>query len=75
MTVKDIVDKASYNRKTFYVHYQDKIELAEDLLASMLRGLEESVGKPYIPGHKVYTANLSAPSFNIVAYIYEHRDF
>ncbi|ACX66727.1 TetR/AcrR family transcriptional regulator [Paenibacillus sp. FSL H8-0457] len=75
VTVKDIVDKAAYNRSTFYVHYQDKIELADDLLASMLQGLEESVGKPYIPGHKVYTANLNAPSFNIVAYIYEHRDF
>lgn len=75
VTVKDIVDTAAYNRSTFYVHYQDKIELAEDLLSSMLLGLEESVGKPYIPGHKVYTANLHAPSFNIVSYIYEHRDF
>lgn len=75
VTVKDIVDKAAYNRSTFYVHYQDKIELAEDLRASMLRGLEESVGKLYIPGHKVYTANLGTPSFNIVAYIYENRDF
>ncbi|MGG3280013.1 TetR/AcrR family transcriptional regulator [Paenibacillus solani] len=75
VTVKDIVDTAAYNRSTFYVHYQDKIELAEDLRCSMLQGLEESVGKPYTPGHKVYTANLHAPSFNIVSYIYEHRDF
>ncbi|GAB6926275.1 TetR/AcrR family transcriptional regulator [Paenibacillus sp. JCM 10914] len=75
VTVKDIVETAAYNRSTFYVHYQDKIELAEDLLTSMLLGLEEAVGKPYIPGHKVYTANLGAPSFNIIAYIYEHRDF
>ena len=75
ISVKNIVDHAAYNRSTFYVHYQDKIELAEDLLVSMLQGLEDSVGKPYVPGHKVYTAKLNAPSFNIVSYIYKHRDF
>lgn len=75
VTVKDIVNTSAYNRSTFYVHYQDKAELAEDLMTSIFQGLEESVGKSYIPEHKVYTANLNAPSFNIVAYIYEHRDF
>ncbi|CAM3590863.1 TetR/AcrR family transcriptional regulator C-terminal domain-containing protein [Aeromicrobium ponti] len=75
VTVKNIVDYASYNRSTFYIHYPDKIEFAEDLLVSMLQGLEASVGKPYIPGHKVYTAKLNAPSFNIVSYIYKNRNF
>ncbi|WP_394139432.1 TetR/AcrR family transcriptional regulator [Cytobacillus oceanisediminis] len=75
VTVKNIVDYASYNRSTFYIHYPDKIELAEDLLVSMLQGLEASVGKPYIPGHKVYTAKLNAPSFNIVSYTYKNRNF
>ncbi|MDQ1000047.1 hypothetical protein QFZ28_000447 [Neobacillus niacini] len=75
LSVKDIVNYASYNRSTFYIHYQDKIELAEDLLDSMLQGLEDSVGKPYVPGQKVYTTNLHAPSFNIVSYIYKHRNF
>ncbi|PFO05096.1 TetR family transcriptional regulator [Bacillus sp. AFS076308] len=75
VTVKDIVDYASYNRSTFYIHYTDKIELAEDLLVSMLRGLEASVGKPYVPGQKVYTAKLNAPSLNIVSYIYKNRNF
>jgi len=75
VTVKDIVDNAAYNRSTFYVHYQDKIELAEDLLMSMLQGLESSVGKPYTPGQKNYTENLKAPSFHIVSYIYQNRNF
>ena len=30
LSVKDIVNYASYNRSTFYIHYQDKIELTED---------------------------------------------
>ena len=41
----------------------------------MLQGLEDSVGKPYVPGQKVYTAKLNTPSFNIISYIYDHRDF
>ncbi|PWW07375.1 TetR family transcriptional regulator [Paenibacillus cellulosilyticus] len=75
ISVKDIVDAAAYNRSTFYVHYQDKIDLAEELLKTMLEGLEASVGVPYEHGQTVYTSKLNAPSFNIVAYIYEHRDF
>lgn len=75
VSVKDIVNKASYNRSTFYVHYQDKIDLAEDLLDSMMTGLWHSVGKPYTPGQKVFTSNISKPSFNIVSYIHEHRNF
>lgn len=75
VTVKDIVDYASYNRSTFYIHYTDKIDLTEDLLASMLHGLEAAVGKPYVPGQKVYTARLNQPSFNIVSFIYKNRNF
>jgi Transcriptional regulator len=75
VSVKDIVDSSSYNRSTFYVHYQDKEELADELLATMLQGLADSVGENYIPGQKVLTAKLNAPSFNIVTYIYENRDF
>lgn len=75
VTVKDIVDFAAYNRSTFYVHYQDKIELAEDLLTSTLQGLEDSVGKPYVTIRKVYTDKLTPPSFHFVSYIYNNRDF
>jgi len=75
VTVKDLVDYAAYNRSTFYIHYTDKIELAEDLLVSMLQGLEASVGKAYVPGQKVNTAKLNAPSFNIVSYIYKNQSF
>lgn len=75
VSVKDIVDYADYNRSTFYIHYPDKIALAEDLLLSMLNGLEVEVGKPYESGHKVYTAKLNAFSFSFVSYIYKNRTF
>ncbi|MGN7479392.1 TetR/AcrR family transcriptional regulator [Solibacillus silvestris] len=75
ISVKDIVNQASYNRSTFYVHYQDKIQLADDLLETMLQMLEDSVGKPYVPGQKLHTTKLNTLSFNIIAFIYENRNF
>ncbi|MCR8657390.1 TetR/AcrR family transcriptional regulator [Paenibacillus endoradicis] len=75
ISIKDIVDCAAYNRSTFYVHYQDKIDLSEDLLTSMIQGLEDSVGKRYVPGQTIYTDKLDIPSLNIIAYIYDHRNF
>lgn len=74
-TVKDIVTTAKYNRSTFYTHYQDKYKLAEDLLFTMLEGLEHAVGKAYQSRRKVNTKQLTAESFHIVSYIYDHRDF
>jgi AcrR family transcriptional regulator len=75
VSVKDIVDRAAYNRSTFYIHYLDKMELAEDLIVSMLQGLEEAVAEPYSPGQKVYTTKLNPPAFNIISYIYKNRNF
>ncbi|PAF33699.1 TetR/AcrR family transcriptional regulator [Paenibacillus sp. 7516] len=75
VSVKDIVDQAGYNRSTFYLHYQDKYVLAEELLIMKLEGLKEATGKPYWHGHKVLTNKLNVESFQIVDYIYEHRDF
>ncbi len=77
VTVKNIVDHAAYNRSTFYTHYPDKIELAEDLLVSKLEGLEAATGIPYMHGHgnKFYTAKLNPQSFSIVSYIYKNRNF
>ncbi|WP_096271151.1 TetR/AcrR family transcriptional regulator [Paucisalibacillus globulus] len=75
VTVKDIVNHSKYNRSTFYIHYHDKFYLAEDLLDSMLNGLEEAVAKPYERIKKVNTLKLNARSFEIISYIYENRNF
>lgn len=75
ITVKDIVNQADYNRSTFYLYYQDKYQLAEELLESMFDGLEKSVGIAYTPGQKIVTTKLNMFSFNIISYIYENRQF
>lgn len=75
VTVKDIVHYAKYNRSTFYIHYHDKFYLAEDLLHTMLQGIEEAVGKPYQSNKRVHTGSLNARSFALITYIYENRNF
>ncbi|MCG7381180.1 TetR/AcrR family transcriptional regulator [Paenibacillus sp. ACRRY] len=75
VSVKDIVDQAGYNRSTFYLHYQDKFILAEELLSQKLEGLRGAVGRPYLHGQKVFTNKLNSDSFQIVDYIHENRDF
>lgn len=75
VTVKDIVEEAAYNRSTFYFHYQDKIELAEDLLDKMFTGLEDSAGIMYTPRRRTSTKDIDVPSFSLIAYFYENKSF
>src|SRR5690606_3766428 len=69
------VEYAKYNRSTFYVHYQDKYELAEELLDTYLQGLEQSIGLSYQVKQRITTDKLGKDSFNIITYIYDHRIF
>lgn len=75
VSVKDIVQYAQYNRSTFYIHYQDKFELAEDLLYTALQALEQSVEKPYETKRRISTNQLNRSSFNIISHIYDNREF
>ncbi|SHG33835.1 transcriptional regulator, TetR family [Ornithinibacillus halophilus] len=75
VTIKDIVHYSKYNRSTFYIHYHDKYDLAESLLDSMLKGIEDSVGKPYHSIKSIQTVNLKSDSFDFITYIYKHRNF
>ena len=75
ISVKNIVEEADYNRSTFYLYYQDKYQLADVLLQSKMKGLEEAVAAPYVPGQIVYMENLDSTFLNIIKYIFENRDF
>ena len=48
VTVTDIVEKADYNRSTFYLHFKDKEDLAEELVAEILEELEAAFHKPFV---------------------------
>jgi len=48
VTVTDIVEKADYNRSTFYLHFKDKENLAEELIAEILEELEAAFHSPFV---------------------------
>lgn len=75
VSVKDIVQYAKYNRSTFYVHYKDKFELADDLLSTNLAALEESFERPFKLKREVSTNLLDNRYFHIISSIYNNREF
>lgn len=75
ITVTDIVEKADYNRTTFYRHYQDKEELVEDLVNEMLTKLIDAFRNPYKNVKYVHVNNLSPSKVIIFDYILEHKSF
>lgn len=75
VSVKDIVEYAKYNRSTFYIHYRDKFELADDLLYTNFKLLEESFEKPYRLKREVSTNLLDHSFFHIISSIYNNREF
>ena len=66
LSVTDIVTEAKYNRSTFYKHFKDKYDLAQSLLSTTLKGLEQTSLVPYFQKRKVYTSELTHRSFHIV---------
>lgn len=68
ITISDITDRADFNRGTFYIHYQDKIDLLEELYQDAIDEIHESIKKPYKDMSKVLFTN-DIPSINL---LFEH---
>ncbi|QGS68759.1 TetR family transcriptional regulator [Oceanobacillus sp. 143] len=43
ITISEITDRADFNRGTFYIHYQDKIDLLEELYQDAIEGIHQSI--------------------------------
>ncbi|MEK3980222.1 TetR/AcrR family transcriptional regulator [Psychrobacillus sp. FSL K6-2836] len=75
VTVTDIVEKADYNRSTFYLHFKDKEDIAEELVAETLAELETAFHQPFI-NTKVVEYDLILPSSNaFFRHFYVNREF
>ncbi|QUG42992.1 TetR/AcrR family transcriptional regulator [Psychrobacillus sp. INOP01] len=75
VTVTDIVEKADYNRSTFYLHFKDKEDIAEELVAEILKGLEVAFHQPFIDT-KIVEYDLILPSSNtFFRHFYNNRNF
>ena len=72
ITVQDITDRATLNRATLYLHYQDKYDLLEDVFHQMIAGLIP-LPPPQITDQDRFNAIQQVKG--IVAHIAEHDAF
>lgn len=75
VTVKDIVDHAQYNRTTYYVYYQNICELVEELMDEMFEAIQYYSMCKYESDSRVKVEELTTTSFDLLYYIYDHRDY
>lgn len=75
VTVKDIVDFAQYNRTTFYVYYQNIDNLVEELMEEMFEAIQYNSMSKYESNSRVKVQELTTQSFELLYYIYDHRDY
>src|SRR4051795_9710325 len=47
ITITDIVKEADYNRGTFYIHYEKKEDVLDDLIEEILAEMLTSIRKTY----------------------------
>ncbi|MFJ7649843.1 TetR/AcrR family transcriptional regulator [Lysinibacillus sp. NPDC097279] len=75
VTVKDIVEYAQYNRTTFYVYYQNIDDLVEELMEEMFEAIQYNSMSKYESNSRVKVQELTTNSFELLYYIYDHRDY
>lgn len=70
ITISEITDRADFNRGTFYIHYEDKINLLDELYEDAIEGIHQSIKKPYKNKDKVFLTG-AIPSNEL---LFEHID-
>src|SRR5690554_3079474 len=78
ISVKDIVERADYNRATFYNHYKYKEELVDDIVDELVLGLitfskDNIYFNNYLQSTKGY--KITVITRIIFDYVEENRDF
>ena len=53
VSVREITDRAGYNRATFYLYYHDVYELLEDIESRLLDGLSRLVNERLLQGERL----------------------
>lgn len=73
ITVSEITDRADFNRGTFYTHYEDKIDILEDLYQEAVKGIYEAATITYKDLDEVYF-NQGIPSIKpLFEHINKHK--
>ncbi|CZR10376.1 TetR/AcrR family transcriptional regulator [Trichococcus ilyis] len=74
ISVKDIVETANYNRKTFYNHYYDKFDLLDDVTKDLLEGMAIAVKDSFKHYQKTPRMSMIASEITLFDYVYLHRN-
>lgn len=75
VTVTDVVDYAQYNRTTFYLYYKNIYELVEELLEEKFEDIQHYSMSKYESKSHVDVKTLTTNSFDLLYYIYDHRNY
>jgi hypothetical protein len=73
VTITDVVDRADYNRSTFYIYYKDKEDLAEELVKETLKDLEYAFHSPFLGSSVVDYGKIIPTSNAFFRHLYDHR--
>jgi len=74
LTIRDITERADYNRGTFYLHFPGKPELLQFLLEDFLQGLGQAYASPYANLTEVDMTGLLPSTMPVFEYIENHQD-
>lgn len=74
LTIRDITERADYNRGTFYLHFPGKPELLQFLLDDFLQGLGQAYAEPYSNLTEVDMTGLLPSTMPVFEYIEAHQD-
>ncbi|WP_186375547.1 TetR/AcrR family transcriptional regulator [Paenibacillus xylanexedens] len=74
LTIRDITERADYNRGTFYLHFPGKPELLQFLLEDFLQGLGQAYATPYANLTEVDMTGLLPSTMPVFEYIENHQD-
>ncbi|TQR10991.1 TetR/AcrR family transcriptional regulator [Psychrobacillus soli] len=75
VSVTDIVERADYNRSTFYFYFQDKEELINQIIEQKMEELEYSFDFPFKNIGDVEIKELVPKSMIFFKHIYEQEQF
>lgn len=75
VTVTDIVERADYNRSTFYLYFKDKEDLTEELVSEILEELHYSFHKPFEDVEDIKYNRILPSSNTFFQHLYNYKNF
>lgn len=75
ITVTDIIQKADYNRATFYRHYHDKDDLVTEIIDRQIDLFIDAFIYPYRYEEVIDIGNIRKDQIVLFDHILEHKDF